>query len=412
VRTGQGSLAGLRASGAVPGAILVSVFERFTDRARRVLVLAQEEARLLNHNFIGTEHILLGLTHEGEGVAAKALESLGVRLEAVREKVEETVGPAGSSTTGSPPFTPRAKKVLELSLREALQLGHNYIGTEHLLLGVLREGEGVAVQVLATLGADKVRLREQVIVLLGGQPSLEAAEVGGVSVEASPDGPRCPACRSLLDGHVGYRVLAAVPVDQPETSEAVDVMFVYCLRCGVMLAHTSARDIRLSPTPEAVGSVGVERAATPSRPERVIAEGATDDGVRWTLRAGGGDEHYMTMLRTEDAAGVIYSGGIGGPKLWGSDLLNVYSGGDPDRGPRAIVVRCHPSIEHLGVMYEDGTEAEMVETAEVDGLRFGVLLVAPEERLREVVGTAGDRTVVERFDLRGHDEHWHSHPPE
>ena len=130
------------------------MFERFTDRARRVLVLAQEEARLLNHSFIGTEHILLGLIHEGEGVAAKALEPLGVTLEAVREKVEETIGLAGTAPTGSPPFTPRAKKVLELSLREALQLGHNYIGTEHMLLGLVREGEGVAAQVLVSLGAD------------------------------------------------------------------------------------------------------------------------------------------------------------------------------------------------------------------------------------------------------------------
>src|SRR6516162_1385190 len=114
------------------------MFERFTDRARRVVVLAQEEARLRNHNFIGTEHILLGLIHEGEGVAAKALESLGITLEAVREKVEEIVGHAGSSTSASPPFTHRAKKVLELSLREALQLGHNYIGTEHMLLGLVQ----------------------------------------------------------------------------------------------------------------------------------------------------------------------------------------------------------------------------------------------------------------------------------
>ena len=120
------------------------MFERFTDEARRVLVLAQEEARLLNHNFIGTEHILLGLIHQGDGVAAQALGSLGIRLEAVREAVEETIGPARTSTTGSPPFTPRAKKVLELSLRESLQLGHNYIGTEHILLGLVREGEGVA----------------------------------------------------------------------------------------------------------------------------------------------------------------------------------------------------------------------------------------------------------------------------
>jgi ATP-dependent Clp protease ATP-binding subunit ClpC len=144
------------------------VFERFTDRARRVLVLAQEEARLLNHSFIGTEHILLGLIHEGEGVAAKALEQLGVSLEAVREKVEETIGLSGSSPTGSPPFTPRAKKVLELSLREALQLGHNYIGTEHMLLGLVREGEGVAAQVLISLGADLAKVRQQVIQLLSG----------------------------------------------------------------------------------------------------------------------------------------------------------------------------------------------------------------------------------------------------
>ncbi|HUP70530.1 MAG TPA: ATP-dependent Clp protease ATP-binding subunit [Acidimicrobiales bacterium] len=156
------------------------MFERFTDRARRVLVLAQEEARLLNHNFIGTEHILLGLIHEGEGVAAKALEALGISLEAVREKVEETIGPAGSSTTGSPPFTPRAKKVLELSLREALQLGHNYIGTEHMLLGLVREGEGVAAQVLQTLGADLSRVRQQVITLLSGYSGgKEGATSGG-----------------------------------------------------------------------------------------------------------------------------------------------------------------------------------------------------------------------------------------
>jgi ATP-dependent Clp protease ATP-binding subunit ClpC len=168
------------------------MFERFTDRARRVLVLAQEEARLLNHNFIGTEHILLGLIHEGEGVAAKALESLGISLEAVREKVEETIGPAGSSTTGSPPFTPRAKKVLELSLREALQLGHNYIGTEHMLLGLVREGEGVAVQVLVSLGADLSRVRQQVIQLLSGYQSPGGKEapagVGPSTGQETPSG--------------------------------------------------------------------------------------------------------------------------------------------------------------------------------------------------------------------------------
>ena len=165
------------------------MFERFTDRARRVLVLAQEEARLLNHSFIGTEHILLGLIHEGEGLAAKALESLGISLEAVREKVEETIGPAGSAPTGSPPFTPRAKKVLELSLREALQLGHNYIGTEHMLLGLVREGEGVAAQVLVSLGADLPRVRQQVIQLLSGYQGREgAATAPGASSSDSPAG--------------------------------------------------------------------------------------------------------------------------------------------------------------------------------------------------------------------------------
>ncbi len=150
------------------------MFERFTDRARRVLVLAQEEARLLNHSFIGTEHILLGLIHEGEGVAAKALDSLGITLESVREKVEETIGMTGTPPTGSPPFTPRAKKVLELSLREALQLGHSYIGTEHMLLGLVREGEGVAAQVLVSLGADLGRVRQQVIQMMSGYQGKEA----------------------------------------------------------------------------------------------------------------------------------------------------------------------------------------------------------------------------------------------
>jgi ATP-dependent Clp protease ATP-binding subunit ClpC len=172
------------------------LFERFTDRARRVVVLAQEEARLLNHNYIGTEHILLGLIHEGEGVAAKALESLGISLEAVRQQVEEIIGQGGSSPSGHIPFTPRAKKVLELSLREALQLGHNYIGTEHILLGLIREGEGVAAQVLVKLGADLSRVRQQVIHLLSGYqgsggPSGEkpgAAAGAGASGETQPTG--------------------------------------------------------------------------------------------------------------------------------------------------------------------------------------------------------------------------------
>ncbi|WP_067997721.1 ATP-dependent Clp protease ATP-binding subunit [Nocardia pseudobrasiliensis] len=157
------------------------MFERFTDRARRVVVLAQEEARMLNHNYIGTEHILLGLIHEGEGVAAKSLESLGISLEGVRSQVEEIIGQGQQAPSGHIPFTPRAKKVLELSLREALQLGHNYIGTEHILLGLIREGEGVAAQVLVKLGADLNRVRQQVIQLLSGysQGGKEAVEAGG-----------------------------------------------------------------------------------------------------------------------------------------------------------------------------------------------------------------------------------------
>jgi len=142
------------------------MFERFTDRARRVVVLAQEEARMLDHNYIGTEHILLGLIHEGEGVAAKALTSLGISLQAVRQQVEEIIGHGQHAPAGHIPFTPRAKKVLELSLREALQLGHNYIGTEHILLGLIREGDGVAAQVLVRLGADLNRVRHQVIQLV------------------------------------------------------------------------------------------------------------------------------------------------------------------------------------------------------------------------------------------------------
>jgi len=157
------------------------MFERFTDRARRVVVLAQEEARLLNHNYIGTEHILLGLIHEGEGVAAKALESLGISLEKVRQQVEEIIGAGQSPPSGHIPFTPRAKKVLELSLREALQLGHNYIGTEHILLGLIREGEGVAAQVLVKLGADLGRVRQQVIQLLSGYSGSKEAAGGGTS---------------------------------------------------------------------------------------------------------------------------------------------------------------------------------------------------------------------------------------
>ncbi|MBB1022341.1 ATP-dependent Clp protease ATP-binding subunit [Dietzia sp. E1] len=174
------------------------MFERFTDRARRVVVLAQEEARMLNHNYIGTEHILLGLIHEGEGVAAKALESLGISLEAVRSQVEEIIGQGQQAPSGHIPFTPRAKKVLELSLREALQLGHNYIGTEHILLGLIREGEGVAAQVLVKLGADLTRVRQQVIQLLSGYQGKEA-EASGTPAGTGGRESGTPSSSTVLD---------------------------------------------------------------------------------------------------------------------------------------------------------------------------------------------------------------------
>jgi len=164
------------------------MFERFTDRARRVVVLAQEEARMLNHNYIGTEHILLGLVREGEGVAAKALEAMDISLNGVREQVQEIIGEGSHAPSGHIPFTPRAKKVLELSLREALQLGHNYIGTEHILLGLIREGEGVAAQVLGKLGADLGGVRQQVIQLLSGYEGKDPVTPGGGPAEGTPAG--------------------------------------------------------------------------------------------------------------------------------------------------------------------------------------------------------------------------------
>jgi ATP-dependent Clp protease ATP-binding subunit ClpC len=202
------------------------VFERFTDRARRVVVLAQEEARRLDHNFIGTEHLLLGLLDERDGVAAQALLEIGVSLGDARTKVAEVVGRGAGTPSGHVPFTPRAKKVLELSLREALELGHNYIGTEHILLGMLREGDGVGAEVLGQLGADLARVRHTVIRLVstagtsteGGHPGVQRLARGmgfGMDVTRAPrfPGPRpvtcgfcglaSPACGALFTGVSG-----------------------------------------------------------------------------------------------------------------------------------------------------------------------------------------------------------------
>lgn len=156
------------------------MFERFTDKARRVVVLAQEEARMLNHAYIGTEHILLGLIHEGEGAAAQALKGFGISLEDVRQEIQTIIGQGQQATSGLLPLTPRTRKVMELALREALAQGHNYIGTEHILLGLIREGEGVAAQVLVKLGADLNMVRTTVIETLV-MPSAEADEDSSTS---------------------------------------------------------------------------------------------------------------------------------------------------------------------------------------------------------------------------------------
>jgi ATP-dependent Clp protease ATP-binding subunit ClpC len=212
------------------------VFERFTDRARRVVVLAQEEARRLNHNYIGTEHLLLGLVHEGEGVAAKALEALDISLEAVRTQVEEIIGRGGQAPAGHIPFTPRAKKVLENGLREALQLGHNYIGTEHILLGLIREGEGVAAQVLVKLGADLSRVRQQVIQLLsyaGADPAEEHAAAPVLTAIVPAACSFCttpsPQCGTLFVGASGalicehcVAIAATASEEDPYTGETGD----------------------------------------------------------------------------------------------------------------------------------------------------------------------------------------------
>jgi ATP-dependent Clp protease ATP-binding subunit ClpC len=208
------------------------VFERFTDRARRVVVFAQEEARLLNHNYIGTEHLLLGLLREGDGVAAKALESLGISLDDVRTQVQDIIGQGSEAPSGHIPFTPRAKKVLELSLREALELGHNYIGTEHILLGLGREGEGVAAQVLVKQGATLDAVRGAVLKLLEGYTG-EVAKPEAAPATEPGQWPVCPRCRRPLAETVGYRVL-----DVPRASgegESRAVTFAFCQQCGTWL---------------------------------------------------------------------------------------------------------------------------------------------------------------------------------
>jgi Clp amino terminal domain, pathogenicity island component/ClpX C4-type zinc finger len=241
------------------------VFERFTDRARRVVVLAQEESRLLNHNYIGTEHILLGLIHEGEGVAAQVLAALGVSLADVRSEVEEIVGHGAYAPAGHIPFTPRAKKVLEMSLREALQLGHNYIGTEHILLGLIREGEGVAAQVLAKLGADLSTVRQHVVRLLSGYPAGTESglfrEERDTSVirSSTPSAARVPQCSFCR------RPLREVDRYAPGKNSAI------CDEC-ITAAHTALRaagDERIIIVPPRV--TGTPPPDEPDALEKIVA---------------------------------------------------------------------------------------------------------------------------------------------
>jgi len=233
------------------------MFERFTDRARRVVVLAQEEARMLNHNYIGTEHILLGLIHEGEGVAAKALTSLGISLEAVRQQVEEIIGQGQQAPSGHIPFTPRAKKVLELSLREALQLGHNYIGTEHILLGLIREGEGIAAQVLVRLGADLNRVRVQVIHLVhsekGDRPTRIAAAAEPVRLRAQ-----------------GEHWVAELPSTLAKLTQRIEAIERHLALTEATSPEAPAREARSAGEPEPAGEPApTAKPEPPGKPEPV-----------------------------------------------------------------------------------------------------------------------------------------------
>jgi ATP-dependent Clp protease ATP-binding subunit ClpC len=216
------------------------VFERFTDRARRVLTLAQEEACALHHSFIGTEHILLGLIEEGDGLGARALRSLGISTEDVRAKVEEIVGGSVSTPGASPPFTPRSKKVLELALREALQLNHSYIGTEHILLGLVREGNGVATTVLVELGVELGRVRQAVNNLMTGGPEVQlgppADQPSAGAPKSPPAGePSCPRCRANLAESARFRTMAIPADSDSDSADPLSVHVVYCLFCGTTL---------------------------------------------------------------------------------------------------------------------------------------------------------------------------------
>lgn len=228
---------------------VVATLERFTEQARHTLTLAKDEACLLHHSFIGTEHILLGLAREGGGVGAQALHSFGISHEAVREKVVEALGISGSVPDASPPFTPRAKKVLELSLREALLLDHSDIGTEHILLGLIREGNGVAAAVLRSLGAEPYAIRQEVVRLMtGGEEPSAGASVSGSRSETEGAllrlTPCCPRCRASIAEVARFRTIFVDADAERGDREPLPIDVVYCRQCGTTLHMFRREDPR------------------------------------------------------------------------------------------------------------------------------------------------------------------------
>ena len=265
------------------------MFERFTDQARRVVVVAQEESRKLGHDYIGTEHILLGILGAGESVAVQALASLGVSLEAAREQVEEIVGRGSQQVSGHIPFTPRAKKVLELSLREAIQLGHNYIGTEHILLGLIREGEGVAAQVLTRLGADLNRTRQQVIQLLHGPQGTETVAEYNRPLRR-PGGPGgLDAIRDRLDTIAGQlaAIVSRLGIGGEAASTAPAPRPVPRQRRPAALRQLDERIARIGREKQAaIDAQDFERAVTLRDEERELLRQRDDENSRRMAAAG------------------------------------------------------------------------------------------------------------------------------